>query len=54
MHVSRQNTKIPACPAEGWLSDGQRVLHFQPVAWDRWQQSLEATSGQVFPNGALR
>ena len=52
MHVSRQKTKIPACPSEGWLSDGQRVLHFQPVVWDRWQQSLEVTSGQVFPDGA--
>ena len=52
VHVSRQKTKIPACPAEGWLSDGQRVLHFKPVVWDRWQQSLEVTSGQVFPDGA--
>ena len=52
MHVGKREAKVPACPAEGWLSDGRRVLHFQSVVWDRWQQSLEVTSGQVFPNGA--
>ena len=35
LHVAKQETKVPACPAEGWLSDGQRVLHFKPVVWDR-------------------
>jgi hypothetical protein len=52
VHVSRQKTKIPACPEEDWLSDGQRVLHFKPVAWDRWRQELEVTSGQVLPDAA--
>ena len=46
VHVSRQKTKVPACPAEGWLSDGRRVLHFKPVIWDRWRQELEVTSGE--------
>ena len=46
MHVSKQETKVPACPAEGWLSDGRRVLHFKPVIWDRWRQELEVTSGE--------
>ena len=46
VHVSQRKTKIPACPAEGWLSDGRRVLHFKPVVWDRWQQELEVTSGE--------
>jgi len=52
VHVSKRETKVPACPAEGWLSDGWRVLHFKPVVWDRWQQELEVTSGQVFPDGS--
>ncbi|WP_438983110.1 DUF1651 domain-containing protein [Vulcanococcus sp.] len=47
MHVSQRKTKVQACPAEAWLSDGQRVLHFRPVIWERWQQELEITSGQV-------
>jgi len=45
-HISRQKMKIPACPAEGWLSDGRRMLQFKPVVWDRWQQELEVTSGE--------
>ena len=46
VHVSKQEAKVPACPAEGWLSDGRRVLHFKPVVWDRWRQELEVTSGE--------
>jgi hypothetical protein len=46
VHVSKREAKIPATPAEGWLSDGRRVLHFKPVEWDRWQQELEVTSGE--------
>ena len=52
MLISQRKTKIPACPAEGWLSDGQRVLHFKPVGWDRSQQEHEDTSRQVFPAGS--
>ena len=52
VHVSQRKTRIPACPAQGWLSDGRRVLHFKPVIWDRWQQEVEVTSGQVFPDGS--
>jgi hypothetical protein len=46
VHVSKQEAKFPACPAEGWLSDGRQVLHFKPVVWDRWQQELEVTHGE--------
>ena len=52
MLISQRKTKIPATPAEGWLSDGRRVLHFKPVTWDRWQQELEVTSGQLFADGS--
>ena len=52
MHVSKQEAKVPGCPAQGWLSDGRRVLHFKPVVWDRWRQELEVTNGQVLPDGA--
>ena len=46
VHISQRKTKIRACPEEGWLSNGRRVLHFKPVFWDRWQQELEVTSGE--------
>ncbi len=52
MLVQKKGQKIPSAPAEGWLSDGRRVLHFKPVIWDRWQQELEITSGQVMSDGA--
>jgi hypothetical protein len=48
----QKGQKIPSAPAEGWLSDGRQVLHFKPVIWDRWQQELEITSGQVMSYGA--
>ncbi|MBW0166745.1 MAG: DUF1651 domain-containing protein [Vulcanococcus sp.] len=46
VHVGKQEAKVPACPAEGWLGDGRQVLHFKPVVWDRWRQELEVTSGE--------
>jgi hypothetical protein len=36
-------------PKEGWISDGRRVLHFQPLRYDRWSQSLEVTFGEWIP-----
>ena len=45
--------RLPSCPAEAWLSDGRNVLHFQPVVWDRWQQELEVTSGQLLRDQAV-
>ena len=39
----------PLSPKEGWISDGRRVLHFQPARWDRWSQRLEITSGELIP-----
>ena len=27
MHVAKQEPKVPACPTEGWLSNGRQVLH---------------------------
>ena len=50
MHVSRQQSRIPAAPAEGWLSDGRQVLHFRPVIWERSRQELEVTSGEWLPD----
>ena len=41
-----QGQHIPSCPAETWLPDGRRVLHFKPGIWHRWQQELEVTSGE--------
>ena len=50
VHVSRQQPRIPAAPAEGWLSNGRQVLHFRPVVWERWQQELEVTRGEWLPD----
>lgn len=43
----------PLSPAEGWLSDGRRVLHFRPARWDRWCQRLELTSGEWLPGQSV-
>ena len=46
MIAQKTGQRIPSAPAEGWLSDGRRVLHFRPVIWERWHQELEVTSGE--------
>jgi hypothetical protein len=49
--VSRHpRNRPPLSPREGWLSDGRQVLHFQPVRWDRWNQPVEVTVGEVLPD----
>jgi hypothetical protein len=40
----------PLSPREDWLSDGRQVLHFQPVRWDRWNQPVEVTVGELLPD----
>ncbi len=47
-HGARQ--RPPLSPREGWLSDGRQVLHFQPVRWDRWNQPVEVTVGELLPD----
>ena len=42
--------RVPALPADAWLSHGQRVLHLRALIWDRWTQALEVTSGQLLPD----
>jgi hypothetical protein len=37
----------PLSPKEAWLSDGRQVLHFRPTIWDRWNQRLVITSGEL-------
>jgi hypothetical protein len=41
--------RVPLSPREGWLSDGRQVLHFRPLRYDRWNQLLEVTSGELLP-----
>ncbi len=45
-----RSNRPPLSPREGWLSDGRQVLHFQPVRWDRWNQPVEVTVGEVLPD----
>ena len=40
-------SRVPLSPREGWISDGRQVLHFRPTVWDRWNQRLEITSGEL-------
>jgi len=40
-------TRPPLSPKEAWLSDGRQVLHFRPTLWDRWNQRLAITSGEL-------
>jgi hypothetical protein len=48
MHVGDW-LRPPLSPQEGWLSDGRRLLHFQPRRYDRWSQRMEVTFGEVMP-----
>ena len=43
----------PLSPKEAWLSDGRQVLHFQPVRWDRWNQPVEVTVGELLPDQSV-
>ena len=51
MNVVDRPGRPPLSPQEGWISDGRQVLHFQPLRYDRWSQSLELTLGEVMPAG---
>lgn len=42
--------RLPLSPQEGWLSDGRQVLHFRPLHYSRWNQSLEVISGEWIPD----
>jgi hypothetical protein len=50
MHVGDRK-RPPLSPQEGWLSDGRQVLHFRPMRYDRWSQSLEVTFGEEMTGG---
>ena len=45
MNVTDRAGRPPLSPQEGWLRDGQQVLHFKPLRYDRWSQALEVTLG---------
>lgn len=39
----------PLSPKDGWISKGQKVLHFRAARWDQWCQTLTVTSGEWIP-----
>ena len=43
-------SRPPMAPQPGWISDGRQVLHFQPLRYNRWSQSLEITTGELIPD----
>ncbi|MFM7547585.1 MAG: DUF1651 domain-containing protein [Cyanobacteriota bacterium] len=49
MARTTKQSRPPLSPREGWLSDGRQVLHFQPRRYDRWEQILEVTDGELIP-----
>ena len=51
MNVVERPGRPPLSPQEGWISDGRQVLHFKPLRYDRWSQSLEVTFGEVMAGG---
>ena len=51
MNVTDQARQPPRSPMEGWIRDGRHVLHFRPLRYDRWSQSLEVTYGELMPDG---
>ena len=46
-----QRNRPPLSPKEAWISGGSQVLHFRPTLWDRWNQPVEVTFGEVMPDG---
>ena len=44
------SNRTPLSPKEAWLSDGRQVLHFRLGRWDRWNQQLEVSVGELLPN----
>jgi len=51
MNVVDRPGRPPLSPREGWISDGLVVMHFKPLRYDRWSQSLEVTIGEVMAAG---
>ena len=51
MNVIDRPGRPPLSPREGWISDGRQVLHFRPLRYDRWSQSLEVSLGEVMAAG---
>ena len=41
--------RLPVAPQQGWISDGRHVIHFQPLRYNRWNQTLEVTFGEWIP-----
>jgi hypothetical protein len=52
MNVVDRPARPPLSPQEGWLSDGRRVLHFRPLRYNRWSQSLDVTYGELIAGEA--
>jgi len=46
-----QRNRPPLSPKEAWISDGSQVLHFRPTLWDRCNQPVEVTFGEVMADG---
>jgi hypothetical protein len=36
-------------PGGGLILSGHQVLHFRPVSYDCWSQTLAVTSGELMP-----
>jgi hypothetical protein len=51
MNVIDRTRRPPLSPREGWISDGRQVLHFKPLRYGRWSQSLEVTLGELMAAG---
>jgi hypothetical protein len=52
MHVGDRKSRPPLSPQQGWISDGRQVLHFRPQRYDRWEQNLEVTYGELIAGQA--
>jgi hypothetical protein len=52
MYVGDRKSRPPLSPQEGWISDGRLVLHFRPLRYVRWEQTLEVTYGELIAGQA--
>ncbi|MCP9935042.1 DUF1651 domain-containing protein [Cyanobium sp. Candia 9D4] len=48
--MSQPAPRVPRTPKEGWLIHGRQVLRFRPTIWERTNQRLEITTGEMLPD----
>ncbi len=48
--TAASSRRPPLTPKEGWLIHDRQVLRFRPTIWERTNQRLEITTGELLPD----